>query len=366
MRQREAGHRGEGKGVSPPGPGDEPEVPRAQGLLRLRLLLRRPGWLAFFDRNRPVWLGMLLIIASMAAGLVMLGRPVSPPQDRPLFKVSEQAPVSRLPAVSSLPPRSDAPSARDVAMLPEDLADTTDAPPGPRTAAIPQGDLARPLRAGRVGIVIDDIGWSQGIVQQLRSIDPAIDLAIMPFTPYSVETAREAYSAGMEVLVHVPMEPHGEVATNPENGMLLSFMPPADMAAQLRRCIEAVPYAVGINNHMGSKLTEDAAAMAVVMAGVQQFGLFFLDSATTPCSMACDVAGRLNVPVARRNVFLDTDLSLDAILAQLAELGEIARREGFAIGIGHPHPVTLEALRRGVPHLRQEGLEIVPVSRLVE
>jgi len=115
--------------------------------------------------------------------------------------------------------------------------------------ALPPGGLPQGIRAGRVGIVIDDLGWTQGIVQQLRPIDPAIGLAVVPFAPYSEEIAREAHGAGMEVLVHVPMEPHGQEAADPQDGMLLSSMSPADMADQLRRNIEAVPYAVGVNNH---------------------------------------------------------------------------------------------------------------------
>ena len=363
MWQQDDGHNGE-RDRSPAG--DAPRVPQAEGPPPRKHGLGGSAWFAFFERNRPVWLGMLLVIASIAAGLAILGRPASPPRDGSPPQVSERPPSFQEPTTPSLTPRGDASSLPSVSLPPAEPTGTDELQPEPRMATLPPGGLPRGIRAGRVGIVIDDLGWTQGIVQQLRAIDPAIGLAVMPFAPYSREIAQEAHGAGMEVLVHVPMEPHGQEATYPQDGMLLSSMSPADMADQLRRNIEAVPYAVGVNNHMGSKLTEDAAAMAVVMVGLQQFGLFFLDSATTSRSVAYKVARTLEMPAARRDVFLDTDLSLDAIVQQLTELGEIAKRQGSAIGIGHPHAVTLEALRRVVPRLRQEGLEIVPVSRLVQ
>lgn len=350
----------------PLGAPGEPQRPQADEPPSRGRLSWFVGWLAIFDRNRPVWLGMLIAIATISSALLLVSRPVLPPRDGHELEVPRQVspydePTQAPPAVSG-----ETGSPEGIPISPQAGVEVRAPEPGPGIAALPPPEPTAGKARGRVALVMDDVGWLDGIVQQLRPIDPAISLAILPFAPYSRQTAEQAHGAGMEVLVHVPMEPHDPLSADAEDGMLLSSMRPADMTSQLRRCIEAVPYAVGVNNHMGSRLTEDEAAMAVVMEGLRELGLFFLDSVTSPRSIAYDVARELEVPVSRRDVFLDSDPSLDAIVAKLAELGELARREGWAVGIAHPYAVTFEALHRGVPRLRQGGLEIVPVSRLVE
>jgi polysaccharide deacetylase 2 family uncharacterized protein YibQ len=122
---------------------------------------------------------------------------------------------------------------------------------------------------------------------------------------------------------------------------------------------------VGINNHMGSLLTADSVSMGLVMAELRQRELLFLDSRTTAASVAAREAERMQVPFAKRDVFIDNDLDLSSVLRGLAHAEGIARRQGFAVAMGHPHDVTIEALKRWLPGLDARGIALVPISAIV-
>jgi polysaccharide deacetylase 2 family uncharacterized protein YibQ len=126
-----------------------------------------------------------------------------------------------------------------------------------------------------------------------------------------------------------------------------------------------IPYVAGTNNHMGSRFTEDARALAPVMESLGEKGLFFIDSRTTGQSRVPEVAARFGVPTMSRDVFLDNLAEVDAIAREILRLEGKARRQGMAIGICHPYPETLEALRRELPGLAERGINIVPVSLLL-
>jgi hypothetical protein len=162
------------------------------------------------------------------------------------------------------------------------------------------------------------------------------------------------------------MEPQGFPVVDPGEDALLVGQPDAQLREQLLALLRRVPHAAGANNHMGSRFTEDARAMAVVMAVLQEHGLFFVDSLTTSRSMGADAAAAAGVSLARRDVFLDNVAEVGAIAKELRQLARKARRNGAAVGICHPYPETLQALRQELPRLAAEGIEFVPVSALVK
>jgi polysaccharide deacetylase 2 family uncharacterized protein YibQ len=164
-------------------------------------------------------------------------------------------------------------------------------------------------------------------------------------------------------MVHVPMEPTGNAWPGPN--ALLASLQAADLVARLRSQLNSFPGFVGINNHMGSLLTSDEERMGLVMAELRERGLLFLDSRTTGSSVAGRAARRLEVPYAERDVFLDNELSVDAVLRQLAHVERIARSRGYAVAIGHPHAVTIQALRSWLPTLDARGLALAPISAIV-
>jgi polysaccharide deacetylase 2 family uncharacterized protein YibQ len=212
-----------------------------------------------------------------------------------------------------------------------------------------------------IAIVIDDLGVSRNATQAVTRLKAPLTLSFLAYAPHLREQTRAARAAGHELLVHVPMEPVGPAWPGP--GALLASLAPAELAARLRSQLDSFPGPVGINNHMGSLLTADRALMALVMAELHRRDLLFLDSRTTPKSVAADEAARAGVPHAVRDVFLDDPLV--TIGQQLARVEQIAMKRGVAVAIGHPHETTISALREWLPTLAAKGFALVPISTVV-
>jgi polysaccharide deacetylase 2 family uncharacterized protein YibQ len=229
----------------------------------------------------------------------------------------------------------------------------------------PQPAALLPQRP-QVAIVIDDLGWDRQVAESLLALDAPLSFAILPAAPYQLYIAQEAQRRGRDVLLHLPMEPHGYPQINPGHDALLSHMQADELAAHLERALQALPSVVGVNNHMGSRLTENRAAMRVVMQHLKQHNLFFLDSRTSQHSLAYRIAREMGVRAAQRHIFLDHDVRQGTIAKRLYDLVALANTHGQAIGIGHPYPETLQALQEALPTLRQSGIELVPVSHLVQ
>lgn len=217
----------------------------------------------------------------------------------------------------------------------------------------------------RVAIVFDDLGRDLVAADRLLATGEALTFSILPFLAHSQETAARVHAAGEEVLLHLPMEPQAYPRIRPGSGGLLLSMDEATLRRQLDEDLAAVPYIDGTNNHMGSRLTEEAAPMAVVMEALAARRLFFLDSRTTPHSVATEVATEAEVAWLARDLFLDNDAHPEAIAAQFDKLIDLALGRGHAIAIGHPHPATLDALEAALPRLHEAGIEVVPVADLL-
>jgi hypothetical protein len=216
-----------------------------------------------------------------------------------------------------------------------------------------------------VAIVIDDLGWNLEAARALLALDAPLSFAILPNAPYRTVIAQEAQRRGRDILLHLPMEPYKYPHVNPGQPALLSTMNTRELTAEVEVALAALPPVVGVNNHMGSRLTEDRTAMRAVMQHIKRHNLFFLDSRTSQKSLAAQVARELGVRTAERHVFLDNETETTKIHQQLDQLATLARMRGHAIGIGHPYPETVQALWHMLPELQQAGIEIVPISRLV-
>jgi len=215
-----------------------------------------------------------------------------------------------------------------------------------------------------LALVIDDLGHSRHEIRAVLDLPGPVSGAVLPHAPHSQATAEEFFRHGRDVLLHLPMEPIEPRAAGP--GALVRGMTPREIAITVDYDLTTVPHAVGINNHMGSLLTQDRESMQVLMRHLGRQGdLFFLDSLTSAQSVAHVVAQEHAVPVLVRDVFLDSDRSIEAIRGQLARAVVKAQRLGSAIAIGHPYPETLSVLQQQLPMLRAEGVELVSISDLL-
>jgi uncharacterized protein len=239
------------------------------------------------------------------------------------------------------------------------------AKPASEASALPP--LRRPRAAGVGGslvLIIDDVGYEGQPLDRLMALDPNISLSILPNSDSAASFANRLHEAGYEVLCHLPMEPNDGSGVSPGRGALLTSMSDDELAAATKENVAAVPYARGVNNHMGSKATRDRRVMQSVLGALPP-GLFFIDSRTTGGSVAGRLAQSMSIPTASRDVFLDDTQTEAAVSAQLARAVEIARSGRTAIAIGHPHRATLAVLTRELPRLKAEGLKIVRASEAV-
>ncbi|MGH9328783.1 MAG: divergent polysaccharide deacetylase family protein [Terriglobia bacterium] len=217
----------------------------------------------------------------------------------------------------------------------------------------------------RVAIIVDDLGQNPGPVRALLQTHEALTFSVMPRLPYSRQTAEAAHRAGVEVMLHLPMQPLEISRPDISPHEIQEGMNGREVSCTIESDLASVPWAAGVNNHMGSRATEDSKLMAEVMMTLGQRHLYFVDSRTTPNSVAFRVARRLNIPAFYRSVFLDDVHTIPYTLGQLRKLCHIAEQQGAALAIGHPYRTTLAALREFLPSLEHENIELVPVSRLL-
>lgn len=223
--------------------------------------------------------------------------------------------------------------------------------------------------APRIALIIDDLGNSNSeAVRGILDLDAPITVSVLPHCPHTATLAEAARRAGKEVMVHIPMEPVKYPEVDPGEGALLTSHTREELNRRIDAALDDVPNAVGANNHMGSSFTALHIPMRVVMGRLKGRGLYFLDSMTSPASVGLAEAARAGIPSARNRMFIDSPLDESGridVESQLDDLVEIARKRGEAVGIGHPYPETLAALRRAIPDLESRGVELVFVSQLV-
>ena len=217
----------------------------------------------------------------------------------------------------------------------------------------------------RAAIVIDDLGQNFSHFEQLADLHLPLSIAVIPGLPASTRTVGEASRRGIEMLLHQPMEPREEGQKNPGEGVLLTSMTAEAVRARVRANLDAVPGAVGVNNHMGSRFTEDTAGLGALMAEIKAHELFWLDSRTTARTHGGEAALTAGVPALERDIFIDADVNADFIRRQVRKLIALARERGSAVGIGHPHPETIAVLREMRAELLASGVALVPISALV-
>jgi hypothetical protein len=282
--------------------------------------------------------------------------PVAP---APLDVAAAQSPAAaKQPNVDTA---ESAPAEEQLALLPAVNRPLPDERPLWQRNAVPFADTAgRPM----IAIVIDDLGLNRRNADRVVRLPGPLTLAFMTYAADVAPQAQAARAAGHELLVHVPMAPeNGGLTTGPN--ALRPELPADELRRRIDWALSRFDGYVGLNNHMGSRFTADASGMSVLLEEVGRRGLLFLDSRTTAATVGGEMARRYGVPFAGRNIFLDNEVSADAVWVQLRKTEAVARRTGAAVAIGHPHDGTIAALARWLPTLEERGFALVPISRIV-
>ncbi len=218
-----------------------------------------------------------------------------------------------------------------------------------------------------IAIIIDDIGHNLRFGERVINSEWPLAYSILPARPYSVHLAKLAHQNDKEILVHLPMQ-----ATKPQPlgyGALTMDMTKQEFTQAVNTSIDAIPFARGISNHMGSLLTRHVDSMEQLMQTIASRDdyLYFIDSKTTTGSVAGQSASRYHIPNLQRDVFLDTKLNDEEFVKrQIRLLVKIAERRGYALAIGHPYGTTMSVLDQELSQLDKQDVQLVTVSKLIE
>ena len=218
--------------------------------------------------------------------------------------------------------------------------------------------------APKIALIVDDIGYSRSLAWQFVALNEILTFSILPQVPYSQELAFELNDQGYEVMLHQPMEPYSN-GCDPGPGALFVGDNAQRIEKTLQTNMRSIPFAKGVNNHMGSKFTASPNEIGETLKVIRSRGMFFVDSYTSSHSLAHATARRYHIPTAHRNVFLDNVHQESAIMSQLVSLQKHAMLYGRAIGIGHPFPETARAIGRFAKRLKQSNVSLVPVSEIL-
>jgi hypothetical protein len=276
----------------------------------------------------PRWLyvTLLLLFVLLVAALWLLMQPEHPRQTHPQHSLGVDSP---------------APVFEDFSYV----------PPAPVVEAIVEPKVTPPAEAQNgLALVLDDVGYDLPALRRLLKLPFPVAISVLPDAPSAREAAELAHAHGNVVMLHLPMEPaNPHYRAKMDNSFLRGCMDEQTIRAKFESALKQVPYAVGVNNHMGSFLTAQPDAMNWVMDECRKQGLFFLDSKTSGKSVAADIAAEHGLVWGERRVFLDNTTNLEDMQRAWRAGMRCARQKGGCIMIAHPHAETLDFLEHQVP-----------------
>lgn len=214
-----------------------------------------------------------------------------------------------------------------------------------------------------ITLIIDDLGYSKRNGIRAINLPGPVTLAILPHTPHSTRLAKLAYAKGKTVMLHTPMT--NVLQKSPGPGTLSPQMSKADFMREFRKSLDSMPHIEGVNNHMGSELTQNNTRMQWIMEEVSKRKLFFVDSRTTAKSVAAKEAKSAGIPTLSRDIFLDHIRTEEAVNEAFDTMVRKAKHYGNMIAIGHPYTVTMNVLEKRLPELKKQGIDLVSVSNLL-
>ncbi|HPX61023.1 MAG TPA: divergent polysaccharide deacetylase family protein [Deltaproteobacteria bacterium] len=308
--------------------------------------------------GRYAALAFVVIVLLAVGGYLLFGNNsrqtesrISPPAEK--TSVPSARPVQQ-PLTPTAPPVQQLPQAQEYKPEPRPPVDLP---------LVPGSE--KPSGAARMAVIIDDMGAGMQEARALAGIGVPLTFAIIPGLHHVRDVAAFAPSKGIEVMIHMPMQSKEWPKRRLESNGLLVGMSDDEIRERIEGYLRDIPGAVGANNHMGSEFTEHEDKMRVVLSVLKGKGLYFIDSVTSSRSIGTRVAAGMGVRSGRRHVFLDNEQNMDYIKGQLEQAVRLAKRNGAAIAICHPHPATIKTLGAVLPGLKERGITLVHASALV-
>ena len=228
---------------------------------------------------------------------------------------------------------------------------------------------ALPEAKGQVALIVDDMGNSLEVLQELISLERPVTIAVLPTSVFAKETAQTAHDNGLEVILHLPLESlNNHDASGSMDGTIQTGMNEEEVTALVEEGFNQVPHIKGVNNHMGSKFMSDEEKLKLIFRRLKKKNLFFIDSRTTANSKALSASEKIGLPLASRKIFLDNSRNYSETYKILVEIAEVTDTVDISpiIIIGHPYPETIRAIKDATRILRAKGVTIVPVSKLIK
>ncbi len=307
-------------------------------------------------KRTPAWLGVILALVLAILVSILLIAP-EPQQSPPPLRLSLPTAPSVTPVAPTMP---DQPVAKQ---KPIHLPARNNMPAHKKTARVGAPPLL-PARSerGSVALIIDDVGYDIRALRRILSLPVPVAISVLPDSPHAVQAARLAHQSGQTVMLHLPMQPQ-DPSLKMDAAFLVESMSESELQETFRHNLAQVPYVEGVNNHMGSKLTESVRAMQPVMEVCRQKGLFFVDSRTSPDSIAAKTASNAGVRWASRQIFLDHMMTEEAMEHAWNRARRCMSKEKRCIIIAHPRTASVDFLER---HLtKQDAALMVPIQQLL-
>lgn len=212
--------------------------------------------------------------------------------------------------------------------------------------------------------IIDDAGYNIESLIPFLNFPGSITIAVLPGLPHSEESAKLINNAGKQVFLHQPMEALGK--NNPGPGAIMLGMDKNKIKKTLQSNIDSLPFIKGFNNHMGSAVTSDPLMMEVILKTADENNLIFTDSFTTGSSSCKEVAEKIGITIAQRDIFLDNVDNREAIMESINSGLNIAESKGYAVMIGHVWSSELaNTMMEIYPNLIEEGFTLEEMSELL-
>lgn len=222
-------------------------------------------------------------------------------------------------------------------------------------------------KRSKLAIVVDDLGNNMGGTTEMLQLPVTLTVAVMPFLSTTKEDAERAHDMGHEVIIHIPMEPLRGKRSWLGPGAITTSLSNKEIKKRINDAIDDVPFAVGMNHHMGSKATADERVMRAVLEVCRQRGLYYLDSRTTFKTVIPKLANEIGVPYLENELFFDDVYTIRHMSKKARELEKLLHDDSVHIAIGHvgiAGKKMVRVLKEYIPIYKREAT-IVPLSHLI-